>query len=214
MSVGHGRRVSQGRGQPLRFVKPPAWMLWQVSRPCLAYVLFVDTAAVAAIALTAGLVPVAPHHLMWFAVLALASIAHLELTLGIERLRELHTEGNTYTNLKSIWTFAGLLVLPPPLVATLIALTYAHVWFRVSRRIVPHRWVFSASNVVLASTAGGAVLVTLTDAYPSVPASWRGFGVVLLAAAARWIVNRVLTSLAVVLMYPETTLRASFGPAS
>jgi len=88
------------------------------------------------------------------------------------------------------------------------------VWFRVSRRIVPHRWVFSASNVVLASTAGGAVLVTLTDAYPSVPASWQGFGVVLLAAAARWIVNRVLTSLAVVLMYPGATLRSSFGPAS
>ena len=214
MSVGQYRRIGQGgRRRTLRLVSPRTWTLWTVSRSCLAYVLAIDTAAVGAIALTAALVPINSCHLIWFGALAAASIVHLELTLGIERLRELHTESNTYTNLKSIWTFAGLLVLPPPLVATLIALTYTHMWFRVSRRIVPHRWVFAASNVITASTAGGAILhAAFPDTYPSLPSGWIGFAVVVATAATRWIVNRVLTSFAVVLMYPGTALRGSFGP--
>src|SRR5262249_45268868 len=160
-----------------------------------------------AIALTAALVPINSHHLIWFGALAAASIVHLELTLGIERLRELHTESNTYVNLKSIWTFAGLLVLPPPLVATLVALTYTHMRFRVSRRIVPHRWVFAASNVIIASTAGGAVLLAaFPGTYPSLPSGWIGFAVVVAAAITRQIVNRSLTCFAVVLMYAGTTL--------
>jgi diguanylate cyclase (GGDEF)-like protein len=217
MNVGQRGRISIGQqGQVPRLVNPRAWSLWATPRPFLAYVLIVDAAAVAVIALTATFVLPTTRHLVWFGTLAIASILHMELTLGIERLRELHTEGHTYTNLKSIWIFAALLVLPPLLVAAMVALTYTYMWCRVNRRIVPHRWAFSACNVVLASAAGGAVLYASSPAtYPSLPGGWVGFAVIVIAAIVRWIVNRVCTSVGLMLSQPgRTTPWAAFGPAT
>lgn len=195
-----------------RLVGPRRWSLWTVSRRFLVYVLVVDVAAVAAIASTATMVPMAGRDLVWFAALAAGSIIHLEVTRQIERLRELHSEGSIYSNFKSIWTFAALLILPPLLVAILIALTYAHVWFRVSRRIVPHRWVFSACNVVLASAAAGAILVVSDRlAYPDLPHGVSGLIIIPIAAIFRWLVNRSLTRGALILMNPDTTVRKAFG---
>lgn len=195
---------------------PRAWSLWAAPRPFLAYVLIVDTAAVTVIALTATHIPPTTRHLAWLATLAIASILHLELTLGIERLRDLHTNGRAYTSLKSIWIFSALLVLPVPLVAALVALTYTHIWFRVSRRIAPYRWLFSAGNMVLACAAGAAVLQTFHPAtYPDLPTGWIGFGVIVTTAIASWGVNRIFTSAGILLSHPGgITFRTVAGPAT
>src|SRR5215211_3947349 len=95
-----------------RLVGPGQWSLWTVSRPFLTYVLAVDIAAVATVALTASLVPISSRDLMWFIALGAGSVLHLEATRQVERLRELHAVGSIYTNLQSIWTFAGLILLP------------------------------------------------------------------------------------------------------
>jgi diguanylate cyclase (GGDEF)-like protein len=217
MSIGQHGPMSTGRPrQAPRLVHPRAWSLWATPRPFLAYVLIVDAAAVTVIALTATLIPPTTRHLAWLGTLVIASILHLELTLGIERLRELHPEGRAYTSLKSIWIFAALLVLPLPLVAAMVALTYTHIWLRVSRRVVPHRWLFSASSLVLASAAGAAVLQAFYPAtYPSLPSGWIGFGVIAITAIVGWAVNRVFTSVGRLLSYSgSTTLRAVLGPAA
>jgi len=217
MSIGQRGSMSKGRqGQAPRLVNPRAWSLWATPRAFLAYVLVVDVAAVTVVALTATLIPPTTRHLTWLGTLAVASILHLEFTLGIERLRELHTKGQTYTNLKSIWIFAALLVLPLPLVAAMVTLTYTHMWFRASRRIVPHQWVFSACNVILASAAGAAVLQAFYPAtYPSLPGGWGGFGVIVITAIVYWAVNRVFTSVGLMLSHPGSiTVRAAFGPAT
>src|SRR5215211_1088045 len=129
MSFRH--RWRQGKNRPqaakLRLVGPRRWSLWQVSRGFLAYVLAVDTAAIAAVVATAHMAPTGRRELAWFGVLAGCSVLHLEVTRSWERLRELHTQGRAYTDFQSVWTVAGLLVLPPLLVAALIGLTYTHM---------------------------------------------------------------------------------------
>ena len=60
-------------------------------------------------------------------------------------------EGAPYINLLSVWLFAGVLLLPPPLLCALIVLGYLHSWARMYRlRALAHRKVFSAATVVLA----------------------------------------------------------------
>jgi len=199
-----------------RLAGPWHWMLWQIPRPFLALVLIVDAAAVMAVAATAPRYPVTGRQLLWFGLLAGLAALHVEVTRRVERMRELASEGAPYVSLKSIWTFAGLLVLPPSLVAALIVATYTHSWLRVGRTILPHRSIFSASTVVLASTAGGAILAAAhPSGYPGLPLGLVGLGVVVVAAVARWAVNSALVCMAMALMSPATSwrqaLRAVFG---
>jgi len=217
MSVGHGWRLGKDRRHSgRRAAHPSAWQVWTVPRPFLVYVLAVDAAAVLLVALTANLVPVSGRDVTWFAMLAVAAILHLEITRGVERLRELHTEGRAYTNLMSIWTVAGLLVLPPVLVAGLLVLTYVHMWLRLGRRSASHRWVFSACNVIVASAAGGAILVAASpQSYPVLPHGPTGFAVIVAATLTRWMVNRTVASFALILMQPRrTTVKQAFRPSA
>jgi diguanylate cyclase (GGDEF)-like protein len=214
MSVGHSPRTAKSPlGTFAGRIDPRTWSLWSASRPFVVYVLVVDAVAIGLIAATATLVPVRSGDLIAFAVLAVASVLHLELMRGIERLRELHSVGHVYTDLKSIWTFAGLLLLPPPLLAALIVLGFVHSWLRLRRRPVVHRWTFSACNVIVASTAGGAVLAA-AGAYPGLPTGAFAVAIIVGAALARWLVNRSLTSVALMLMQPgKVTWRGAYGPA-
>ena len=97
----------------------------------------------------------------------------------------------------------------------MITLTFVHSWFRLRRRPVPHRWVFSACNVVLASAAGAAVLAVASPAaYPALPSGPVALGLVVAAGLARWLVNRTLTSVVLMLMQPHRmTVRSAYGPA-
>lgn len=215
MALDPGPRGSGRRTNTFRLVPPWRWAIWDASRAFMIYILVTDAAALAVVALTAQMAPIGRQELVWFAALAGMSMLHLEIMRSIERLRELHTHGRVFTNLKSVWTFAGLLVLPPPLVAALIAVTYVHMWFRINRRMILHRWAFAGCNVILASAAGGAVLVmAYPDTYPQLPHGLLGFAAVAGAGIARWVVNSALTGFALMLMNPGTmTARKAFGPA-
>lgn len=217
MSVGHSRRRGKTRrGRAVLLRRPSAWSLWTVVSGFRRYLLAVDALAVALVVVSVALVPITTDSLVTFAILTAASVAHLEVTSGVERLRELHTEGRVFVPLMPVWTLAGMLVLPFPLVAALVALGYTHMWFRLGRKIVPHRWVFSASNVVVASGCGALVLhLAFPTAYPTLPVGSAGFAVIVAATLVRWIVNRTLAISAVRLMQPgRTKIRqlASLGP--
>lgn len=201
MSVRDAGRLANSRRRDARTLNPRRWTVWSVPRPFLVLLLVVDLSAVAIVGLTAMLYPVTERHIALFLVLAALSAAHLEVSRGAERLRELATEGAPYVVWLSIWTFAGLLLLPPPLVAALIVITYGHSWFRVGRDILPHRWTFSAATVVLSSAAGGlALALAHPDGYPGPLVGWFAFGIAVLAAVVRWAVNSLLVFLAMPLM--------------
>ncbi|MFI5734084.1 diguanylate cyclase [Kribbella sp. NPDC051587] len=183
-------------------------------RTVLGYVLAVDLLALAAIAATIELVDVTAGHWRWLAILAVGSAIHIEGSLRIERLRERTTVGPPYVNLKGMWTFAGVLVLPPPLAVVLITTTYVHSWLRLSR-VPPYRWFFSASTVVLAAAIGAVFLTAISpDPYPGYPHGPLGLVAVSTAALAYWFVNYALVVGAIMLSNPSGEAGKALGRLS
>jgi diguanylate cyclase (GGDEF)-like protein len=147
-----------------------------------------------------------------FAVLGGGSILHMEFVRGVERIRE-GTRGHTpHMDLKSVWTFAGLLLLPPALSVGLIALTALHQRLRVDT-LQTFRWLYSSTVVLLASEAAAAVLYAGLPAghYPGLPTSWTGVAVIILAGAMRWLVNLALIVAIIFLSSPKVTSRDALG---
>ncbi|TDO55053.1 diguanylate cyclase (GGDEF)-like protein [Kribbella sp. VKM Ac-2571] len=203
------------------WVLPRQWKLWSLPRAALAYVLAIDLIAVTittfAVRSTVSGPDAGVRHSEWvaFAVLAVASTMHLEFARGIERRRELAANTSPHTNLKCLWIFAALLLLPLSLVVPLVVLAYTYSWFRVYGRTVAHRKVFSTSTYVLASAAAAAVLRAggLLDA-PRVPTGFWTLLVVLAAAATWWLVNYALVIGAILLSTPDATAREALGELS
>lgn len=200
------------------WVPPRRWKLWSLPRPALSYVLGVDAVAViitalaAASTLSGARTGVRPSEWAAFAVLAAASVLHLESARGIERRREMAANTSPYTNLKSLWVFAGLLLLPLILVVALIVVSYGYSWIRVYGRTIAHRKVFSASTFLLASAAAAAVLRAgglLIE--PRVPTGPWTLLVVIAAATTWWLVNFALVIGAILLSSPDATARGALG---
>ncbi|MFI5736144.1 diguanylate cyclase [Kribbella sp. NPDC051587] len=188
-----------------------SWELWSIPPVLLSYVLAVDGLALAAPLLAYGVDPIGSVDLVRFAVLAVGSAIHIEAARGIEKLRELAAEGLPYVNLKGMWTFAGVLLLPPPLAFALIVTTYLHSWLRLNR-VRAYRLIFTTATIVLGSAAAALVLqALLPGGYLGEPYGPVGLAVLVLAGLAYWFVNYGLVIGAVLLSSPETTAREMVG---
>lgn len=204
-----------------RWVPPRQWKLWSLPRAALGYVLAIDAIAITITALAVRSTLFGAHPGIrgseWaaFTVLALASTLHLESARGIERRREMAANTSPHTNLKCLWVFASLLLLPLSLVVPLVILSYVYSWFRVYGRTVAHRKVFSTATYVLASGAAAAVLrAGGLLAEPRVPTGMWSLLIVLAAAATWWLVNYALVIGAILLASPEATAREALGELS
>ncbi|HEY2766384.1 MAG TPA: GGDEF domain-containing protein [Pseudonocardiaceae bacterium] len=205
------RPVTPGSGKRLSRFLPGAWSLWKQPRAIICYVLVVDLIALGLVAASPWLAPVRGTDLGRLVILALVSVVNVECGRSIERIREIAAEGVPYVNLQAVWIFAGLLLLPPSLLAALVVVTYTHMWFRVSRRIVVHRWVFSAATVVLAGALAAAILAA-TIGYPGLPMEGAaGLLAVVAAALAYWLVNYALVVGAILLSAPDVPARTALG---
>lgn len=190
------------------------WAMWSVPTAVLAYVLAVDLLAVGVVSASSWLVRIGTADLVNLAILVVGSAVHVEAARSIERLREVGAEGVPYTNLKGMWTFAGALLLPPPLAVVLIASTYVHSWFRL-RRVPPYRWVFSAATIVLASSAVALVLFAISPAgYPGYPSGPLGLVAIAIAGLTYWFVNYALVVGAIMLSSPSTPAGQALGRPS
>ncbi|NUT45845.1 MAG: diguanylate cyclase [Saccharothrix sp.] len=194
------------------------WSLWRLPRAVLVYVLAVEAIAVVAVVVTASLTPVTGRHWVWFAVLAGAAVVHFEAARGLERVREVAAEGSPYAHPQSIWLFAGVLVLPPPLLTALVAVSYGYGWLRIYRRSPLHRKVFSAATVLLGCWSAGAILFA---AHPdaTLPHAAQltgpvGLGALVAAGVAYWLVNLALVVGAILLSTPTRPGRDVLGPLS
>jgi len=199
---------------------PRLWRLWSLPKGVLAYVWAVDAAAVLAVVAGVWLTPVTPRDWMWFAVLTIAAVIHLEAAQGIERIREIAAEGSPYTHMQSVWFFAGVLLLPLPLLTALICVSFTHEWFRVfRRRALVYRKVFTAATVVLAVAAASLVLAALyPDAggapYAEVMTGPVGAIAVVLAGLLYRLVNYALVVGAIVATNPDQPARKALGDPS
>jgi diguanylate cyclase (GGDEF)-like protein len=188
-------------GYPSR-LSPSRWLLWSIPHPVLVYVLAVDIAAAVAITLATFLARVTAADLIAFALLAASSAVHIEACRHIERLREVAAEGVPYVNLKSLWLFAGAIVLPLPLALALVVTTYVHSWLRL-RRVPPHRVAFSAASIVLAVATVAVILIAISPVgYPGFPSGPLGLLAGVCAAVAYWFVNYALVVGAIILSNP------------
>lgn len=202
-----------------RHISPRRWRLWSLSGPVVAYVLTVDIAAIALMTATVHVVPVTSTHWVWFGLLALAAVVHLEAAQGIERVREVSAEGSPHTHLQSVWLFAGVLMLPPPLLAGLIGISYIHSWVRVYRtRALVYRKVFSAASVVLACAASITVLrAILPDPAVAFAAQLDGpvgLAAVVAAGVLYRLINYSLVVGAIIATNPDRPARQALGNAS
>lgn len=193
---------------------PTKWALWSLPRSVLGYVLTIEVITVAVVATTFDLVAVTSSDWIRLLVLGAGSAIHLEAARDIERLRKVGAEGIPYVNLKGMWTFAGVLLLPPPLAVLLIVSTYVHSWLRI-RRVPPYRSVFTATTLVVAGAAGVVVLAAIRPGiYPGYPSGPVGLVAVVAAGAAYWFVNYALVAAAIVLSNPDSPGRNALGRLS
>src|SRR6266496_310628 len=145
-----------GEGSPVRSRR---WEIWSV-RP-VVQVFFLATEAVT-VALMAVMLARPDYHLdelKFFGALLALAVLQAELSRSVERFR--YTIANTpHVNMTSVWTFAGVLALPPGLAALLSVLVYLHLWLRVWRglpRRPTYRVAYCAAAVVLSCLVAGAV---------------------------------------------------------
>jgi diguanylate cyclase (GGDEF)-like protein len=185
----------------------------------LAYVLSVEVAALVAVVGTLTLASISRQDWIWFALLLGAALAYQEAARGIERIREVSDEGAPYNHLLSVWLFASVLLLPPPLTAALIAMGYLHAYVRVyRRRALVYRKVFSAATVVIACVVAYLVLAVI---YPAVTHPFAmaldgplGLAAVVAAAVAYRLVNYALVVTAILATNLDRPARTALGNAN
>ncbi|MFK4084714.1 diguanylate cyclase [Kribbella sp. NPDC020789] len=193
---------------------PNRWALWSAPSVVLGYVLIVDALALAVVGASFIGLDIRSDDWIRLAALVAGSALHVEAGREIERLREVAAEGSAYVNLKSMWIFAAVLILPPPLAVAVIAVSYIHSWARL-RRSPPHRGYFSASTVVLGSAVATTCLWAINPGHhPGFTGGFIGLVAVSAAALAYWLINFSLVIGAVLLSSPNANARKALGQLS
>jgi diguanylate cyclase (GGDEF)-like protein len=187
-----------------RRLDPRRWSLWEAPRRVVVAVLLVEVFAVALSLAVARLEPVTAADWRTLALLSLGLAVHVEIARGIERRREVAAEGQPYIELKSVWSFAGLFLLPLGPALVLVVVTFAYWWLRVSQRPVPHRWTYSAATVLIASVAAWEVLGLVPGGLQMKVAGPLGLLVLVAAGLTRWTVNHGLVVFMLCLSAPGT----------
>ncbi|HEY3606476.1 MAG TPA: GGDEF domain-containing protein [Pseudonocardiaceae bacterium] len=186
----------------LRWVR--GWDLWSESRRFVCYVLGTELVVVVA------MIVITLHHpslplvdWMRFAMLAGCAVVHVELVRDVERVRNRDDTGPRL-RAEGMWSITAVIVLPPVMAAGMVIVTRGWAWLRVVRgHRPPNRWIFSASTVMLANLAAVAILAGGPGAHPGPPTTLMGFGVVVVALGARWLINYVMVAVSTVVSRPD-----------
>ncbi|MEP7020076.1 MAG: GGDEF domain-containing protein [Pseudonocardiales bacterium] len=133
------------------------------------------------------------------AILFTLAVIFEELSRQVVKQRLLISSG-PQPDMTSVWTFGGVLILPPASAALLAVLLAAYIWLRQRRTTARplYRRVYSGSTIVLACLAASAVLRHVGDNPTPSPSAHPAL-VVAAALVVYTCVNRFLISVAVVL---------------
>ena len=137
----------------------------------------------------------------------------MEVVRSIEKIREqIRANAAPLVDLKSVWTFASILLLPPVLAIVMSALGYTHMRLRIIHRET-FRWVYSAATAMLATAAACGVLDLGMPAgtFPGLPVGWNGVVLIVLAGLVRWFVNHGLVVVIILLSSPSTPGKDALG---
>ncbi|MFC4081161.1 GGDEF domain-containing protein [Amycolatopsis samaneae] len=193
-------------------LSPRRWALWGQRPGLVAYCLLVDLVAVAVTVAAAGR-GARTWDLVILGVLAGLAVLQAELGRRIERVRRLVSD-TPHINMTSVWTFAGVLLLPPALVTALVVVLYLHLGTRSLyriRRAPLFRVVFNAALVVVTCHAAAAVLAVsgVPSMYAALEAGWSGVVAIAIVTTAYFAVGALVTVPG--LTVKKRTFRALFG---
>ncbi|MFE0114484.1 diguanylate cyclase [Amycolatopsis sp. NPDC059019] len=187
--------------------------MWSLPRSALHLVLLVNAVALAITVFSSLSVSVSRTELIYFIILTVGAILHLETARTIERRREQGPKRAPYTNLKSLWVLAALLLVPLPLVIALTVVSYLYCWVRVYGPSIAYRKVYSASTFIVASAAASAVLHSAgLAATPRLPHTPWALLIIVAATGTWWLTNYALVVGAIMLSSDEPiTAREALG---
>lgn len=176
-------------------VAPRRWALWRQGPRVIVYCLLSE---VVAVVLTLRPFPVAVDRrtLLILVVLLVLGVVQSETGRRVERIRR-RVSGTPHINMTSVWTFAGVLLLPPPLLAVLVGGLYAHLaarsWYRL-QRVPVSRTISNAAIILLSCYAAQAVLRVSgsEDVRAAFSAGWAGTFAIAAAGATFFVVNALL----------------------
>jgi diguanylate cyclase (GGDEF)-like protein len=142
-----GDHVEPGR---IRLIPLRRWALWQRAPHVIGYILLVDLAAALLTVVYLPGMEATPTQWWQFAVLSAWGILYTELPRRIERARV--NVGTLHVDLRSVWIFAAVLLLPSSLIAVTITVVAVQQWLRVRHHEV-HRETFSTAVLILTAHA-------------------------------------------------------------
>ncbi len=176
-------------------VAPRHWALWRQGPRVIVFCL---ASEVVAVVLTLRPSPIAVDRrtLLILAVLLVLGVVQSETGRRVERIRR-RVSGTPHINMTSVWTFAGVLLLPPLLLAVLVGGLYAHLairsWYRL-QRVPASRTVSNAAIIVLSCYAAQSVLrvAGVGDIRAAMTHSWTGTFAITAAGVTFFAVNALL----------------------
>jgi diguanylate cyclase (GGDEF)-like protein len=145
-----GGRLADGAVVPADGRSLRDWRIWALPAPALTYVIAVQVTAVAVTVATAAAGATADQWLLC-AILTACGVAHVLLSLGVERIRRLSNHA-PFTDLLGAWTFAASLLLPHLPLALLFVGVYGTRWWLIGRFDLTrpaHRSLFNAAALLL-----------------------------------------------------------------
>ncbi|MEU4252830.1 GGDEF domain-containing protein [Amycolatopsis sp. NPDC026612] len=174
---------------------PRHWALWRQGPRVIVFCL---ASEVVAVVLTLRPSPIAVDRrtLLILAVLLVLGVVQSETGRRVERIRR-RVSGTPHINMTSVWTFAGVLLLPPLLLAVLVGGLYAHLairsWYRL-QRVPASRTVSNAAIIVLSCYAAQSVLrvAGVGDIRAAMAHSWTGTFAIAAAGVTFFAVNALL----------------------
>ena len=175
---------------------PRGWTLWRQRPRLVWFCLVTESVAVGTTVLAAVSVHPSASDLTVLAVLAALGVLQAELGRKVERVRR-RVNNTPHINMTSVWTFAGVLLLPPALVTALVAVLYTHLalrsWYRL-QRVPAFRNVINASVVVLTCYTAKLVLglFGVSGMRDALAHGWLGVGALAGTATAYFVANAVL----------------------
>jgi diguanylate cyclase (GGDEF)-like protein len=190
--------------------------VWSLPRRLLAVVLTVDGVAIVGTAL------VMFRHIervdvIRFAVLAALGVAYVEISHRLTRQRFLFNESAPHTNLSSVWTLAGTLVLPLNLAALLAIVTHIYLWRRVWSHLGAsklYRVVYSCASVTISCLVSGTLLTAVHSQHGQMPPDLRSALHVVLVTAAYFVTSFVLIASAVLSMAGRAGIKSALPTRS
>jgi diguanylate cyclase (GGDEF)-like protein len=139
------------------------WRLWKVPGPALKIILAVEIVALVWLVLAVVRADVTERVLGRTALLCLLAVVFAVTSHSVDRFRRFLGSDRSWVDATSVWAFAAVLSLPAGFAALVVLPGLLHLLLRTRRQesAHPHRIVFTAATMVLATLVASSVVQSI-----------------------------------------------------